>query len=253
MLNLQTFSYQSQNVRTVIKNGEPWFLAKDVCDILEINNPSQALTRLDDDEKNTIILNEGIGNPEKSIVSESGLYSLILGSRKTEAKQFKRWITHEVIPSIRKHGIYATPEAIETMLNDPDTMIITLQKLKEERERRLLAEKTLEEQKPKIVFADAILSAKTNILVNDLAKILKQNGVDTGEKRLFKWLRDNEYLISRKGSDYNSPTQKSMELGLFVIKETPIFHSDGTTTIQKTSKVTPKGQQYFLKKFLKAS
>jgi anti-repressor protein len=242
----KVFDYQDKQVRTVTQGGEPWFVAKDVCAILEIENPSQALTRLDDDEKNTIILNEGIGNPERSIVSESGLYSLILGSRKLEAKAFKRWITHEVIPSIRKHGVYAKDE----LLDNPDLFITALQELKKEREQRKLLETKVEQDKPKVLFADAVTASNTTILVGELAKLLKQNNIDVGQNRLFAWLRENGYLIRRNGTDYNMPTQYSMELGLFSVKETSITHSDGHITVSKTAKVTGKGQEYFINKFL---
>ena len=249
MNQLQKFNNQAKEVRTVIKNGEPWFVAKDVCEVLELGNPSQALTRLDEDERNTIILNEGIGNPEKSIVSESGLYSLILGSRKPEAKQFKRWITHEVIPSIRKHGTYMTPNFVESALNNPDTMITFLQKYKEEQQKRIEAEKQIEAQKPKVIFADAVSISKTSILIGDLAKLIKQNGYDIGQKRLFKWLRENGYLM-QYGESYNMPTQKSMQLGLFEVKEGTVINPDDSIRITKTTKVTGKGQIYFINKFI---
>lgn len=250
---LSVFNYNSKLVRTVIKNGEPWFLAKDICDILEIGNPSQAISRLDLDEKDTIILNEGIGNPEKSIVSESGMYALVLGSRKQEAENFKRWVRKEVLPSIRKHGAYMTPETIEKVLLDPDTIINIATQLKQERQLRQQAEHQIEEQKQKVLFADAVSASKTSILVGELAKILKQNGIDIGQNRLFEWLRKNNYLISRKGTDYNMPTQYSMELGLFEVKETTITHSDGHISVSKTPKITGKGQQYFVSKFLNAA
>lgn len=239
---------QFGKVRVQVINDEPWFVAKDVCDALEINNPSQALSRLDEDEKNTIILNEGIGNPEKSIVSESGLYSLVLGSRKQEAKQFKRWITHEVIPTIRKHGAYLTEDKIEEVLLNPDTIIRLAMDLKEEKKKRLQLQETIEVNKPKVLFADSVETSKTSILVGELAKILKQNGHEIGQNRLFEWLRNNNYLISRKGTDYNMPTQMSMNLGLFEIKETSITHADGHVTVSKTPKVTGKGQIYFISK-----
>lgn len=252
MSNLIPFNYEDKQVRTITKDGQPWFVAVDVCNILEIGNPTQALTRLDEDEKDTIILNEGIGNPEKSVVSETGLYSLILGSRKQEAKQFKRWITHEVIPSIRKHGAYMTPETIEKTLTNPDFIIQLATQLKDEQAKRILAETQIEMDKPKVLFANAVSISKTTILIGELAKLLKQNGIDIGEKRLFAWLRENGYLINRKGTDYNAPTQKSMELKLFEVKETVVTHSNGHITVNKTTKVNGKGQVYFINKFLDA-
>lgn len=146
----QVFNYEGANVRTVVKDGNVWFVAKDVCGILEIGNPSQALNRLDNDEKNTIILNEGIGNPNKTVVNEPGLYALILGSRKSEAKAFKRWVTHEVLPSIRKHGAYMTPETIEKTLSNPDFIIQLATKLKEEQQARAELEEKVIEMEPKV-------------------------------------------------------------------------------------------------------
>lgn len=249
MNQLQIFNFGSNEVRVLEIKNEPWFVAKDVCDVLEIGNPSQALSRLDDDEKNTIILNEGIGNPQKSIVNEPGLYTLILGSRKPEAKQFKRWVTHEVIPSIRKHGAYMTPDVIEKVLLNPDTIIQIATQLKEEQTKRREAEQIIEEQKPKVLFADSVSASNTSILIRELAKLISQNGVPIGEKRLFEWLRSNGYLIKKPGSDYNTPTQRSMELGLFEIKQSTINRSNGIQ-IMKTPKVTGRGQLYFINKFL---
>ena len=251
MMDLRIFKNDEfGNVRTVVVDGEPWFVAKDVCECLDIGNPSQALTRLDSDEKNTIILNEGIGNPEKAVVNEYGLYTLVLGSRKPEAKAFKRWITHEVIPSIRKHGGYLTPEKVEEALLNPDTLIRLATSLKEERARREKAEAQVEGMKPKALFADAVATAENSILVGELAKLIKQNGVDIGEKRLFGWMREKGYLIARKGSDWNMPSQRSMELGILEIKERTINNPDGSVRITKTPKVTGKGQVYFVNKFL---
>lgn len=249
------FDFKGAQVRTLVdENGDPWFVAKDVCDILGIVNNRDAISGLDEDEKNTVAINNGIpGNPNKTIVSEAGLYSLVLRSRKPEAKEFKRWVTHEVLPSIRRHGMYATDATIDNILNDPEFGIRLLTNLKNERARRHEAEKTIEEQKPKVLFADAVSASKTSILVGDLAKILKGNGINIGANRLFQWLRDNGYLISRNGTDRNMPTQRSMELGLFEIKETAITHSDGHVTINKTPKVTGRGQTYFVNKFLAAN
>lgn len=240
------FNFKGNEVRVVMNNDEPWFVAKDVCDVLEIANPTQALHRLDDDERSMF----NIGRQgDVNVVNEPGLYSLILGSRKPEAKSFKRWVTHEVIPSIRKHGAYMTPETIERTITDPDFIIGLATRLKEEQQRTANLQKQIELDKPKVVFADAVTTSKTSILVGELAKILKQNGVCIGQNRLFEWLRENGFLIKRKGTDYNMPTQKSMELGLFEIKETSVTHSDGNITINKTPKVTGKGQLYFVNKF----
>lgn len=230
------------NVRIILQDNEPWFVAKDVCDCLEINNSRQALSRLDYDEKNSVILNDGTaGNPEKSIVNEYGLYSLVLSSRKPEAKEFKRWITHDVLPSLRKYGTYS--------MNIPRTLPDALKLYANEIEAHNQTKALLEEQKPKVLFADAVSASDTDILIGDLAKLLNQNGHNIGQNRLFERLRNEGFLISRKGGSYNMPTQRAMELGLFRIKETAITHSDGRTSINKTPKVTGKGQLYFINRY----
>lgn len=255
MNQLQVFNNtEFGRVRTMVINGSPWFVAKDVCECLDINNSRQALARLDSDEKNSVILNDGTpGNPEKGIVNEYGLYSLVLSSRKPSAKAFKRWITHEVIPAIRKHGAYMTGETLEQALTSPDFLIRLATELKTEQEARRLAEQKIEADKPKVLFADSVAASHGSILVGELAKLLNQNGIDIGQNRLFNWLRENGYLICRKGTDYNMPTQRSMEMQLFSIKETAITHSDGHVSISKTVKVTGKGQLYFVNKFLKGA
>lgn len=233
-------------VRTITENGEPLFIAADVCKALDIKNFTQAVSRLDTDERSML----NIGRQGKTnVVNEYGLYNLVLASRKPEAKAFKRWITHEVIPAIRKHGGYLTPAKTEELLSDPDLIIQLATNLKEERTARNQAEQQLAVAKPKVLFADAVAASDSTILIGDLAKIIKQNGHAVGQQRMFKWLREHGYLIKRMGADYNSPTQKAMELGLFKIKETAITHSDGHVTVSKTVKVTGKGQQYFIAKF----
>lgn len=240
-MDLQIFkNHTFGNVRVVEQGGEPWFVAKDVCDCLEIKNTTDALKRLDDDERARFNLGR---QGETNIVNEYGLYSLVLSSRKPEAKEFKRWITHEVIPSIRKYGSFnmAIPRTLPDALNAYAREIEAHQK----------TQALLEAQRPKVLFADSVAASHTSILVGELAKILHQNGIkDMGQNRLFTWMRNNGYLISRKGTDYNSPTQRAMELGLFQIKETIVSHADGHTSISKTTKVTGKGQQYFINKLL---
>ena len=254
MNNLQIFkSPDFGQVRTIQQNGEPWFIGKDVAEILGYKKPENAIAVHVDDEDKTTTLIQGTGSNYKSnavIINESGLYSLILSSKMPKAKEFKRWVTSEVIPAIRKHGGYLTADKIEQALTDPDTIIKLATTLKEERAARQQAEASLQAAKPKVLFADAVSASDSTILIGDLAKILKQNGYNTGQKRLFQWLRDNGYLIKRQGADYNSPTQRSMELGLFRVKETPIIHADGHVTVNKTVKVTPKAQIYFANKFL---
>lgn len=231
-------------VRTTVIDGEPWFVGKDVCDALEIRNSRDAMIRLDDDEKNTVALTDGIqGNPNKTVINEPGLYSLVLSSRKPEAKAFKRWITHDVIPAIRKNGGYSVPQSPEEQMAQG---LLAAQKLLAEKDKRI------EEMRPKEIFADAVSVSKTDILIGDLAKLIKQNGRDIGQKRLFAWLREKGYLIKRKGLDWNMPTQRAMEMKLFRVKETVVTHADGHTTVSKTTKVTGKGQVYFVNKFLAA-
>ncbi|MEC0140769.1 phage antirepressor KilAC domain-containing protein [Paenibacillus macerans] len=246
----QIFNFHGQQIRTIDKDGQPWFVLTDVCSVLEIGNPSQVKVRLDDG----VISNEGIpdalGRTQRAtIINEDGLYDVILESRKPEARAFRKWVTSEVLPTIRQHGAYMTPAKIEEVLLNPDTIIDLAQRLKQANEDRAMLTQKIEADRPKVLFADAVATSKTNILVGELAKILKQNGVEIGQNRLFAWLRENGYLISRRGTDYNMPTQRSMELGLFEIKETSISHSDGHVTINKTPKVTGKGQVYFINKF----
>lgn len=244
MNELQIFkNNQFGNVRIVMKGQEPWFVAKDICECLAISKHRDAISRLDSDERGSLKVDTLGGKQEMSTVNEYGLYSLVLSSRKPEAKEFKRWITHDVIPQIRKTGQYVA--------DIPRTLPDALRAYANEVEEHNKAKALIEEQKPKVLFADSVAASHTSILVGDLAKLLHQNGVkDMGQKRLFNWLRENSYLIKRKGSDYNSPTQKAMEMGLFQIKETVVSHADGHTSVNKTTKVTGKGQQYFINKFL---
>lgn len=230
-------------IRTTVQNGEPWFIANDVLRILAVSNSKDALRTLDDDEKTGVDIIDPHGRLQKTnCISEAGLYSIILRSRKPEAKAFKRWITHEVIPSIRKTGGYI--EGQEHM-SDADLMAKALLVAQRQIEQR---DKQLQEMQPKALFADSVCASSTSILIGELAKILKQNGVATGQNKLFAWMRDNGYLIRRKGADYNMPTQRSMEMQLFEIKETVVTHADGHTSINKTTKVTGKGQVYFVNK-----
>ena len=238
-------------VRTLTIDEKPYFVGKDVAEILGYSNSRKAIAdHVDEEDKDTVTIRDGKGNPNQTVINESGLYSLILSSKLPNAKKFKHWVTAEVLPSIRKHGAYMTDSTLEQALTSPDFLIKLATELKTEKEKRQALEVQAEENKPKVLFADAVSVSQTSILVGDLAKIIKQNGVDIGANRLFAWLRDNGYLVKRKGSDYNMPTQYSMELQLFEVKETVITHSDGHTSISKTPKVTGKGQQYFVNKFL---
>ena len=175
---------------------------------------------------------------------------LVFSSKLPTAEKFTDWVTMEVLPTVRKHGAYMTPDTLDRMIASPEFGIKLLSALQEEREQRAKLENKVEVDAPKVLFADAVSASKTSILVGELAKLLKQNGVDIGQHRLFRWMRENGYLIRRNGTDFNMPTQKSMDLRLFTVKETAITHSDGTVTVSKTTKVTGKGQQYFIQKFL---
>lgn len=243
---------QFGQIRTTVDGGDPLFVAADVCKALGIENSRMAMSRLDDDEKGVSSTDTLGGTQHLTVVTESGLYSLVLGSRKPEAKAFKRWITHEVIPTIRKTGGYVNDDAafVATYLPNVDEQTKALFRQTLATVRSLNSK--IEADKPKVLFADAVSTAHTSILIGELAKILKQNGVEIGQNRLFEFLRNKGYLISRKGTDYNMPTQYSMERGLFEIKETAISHSDGHTSVSKTPKVTGRGQQYFVSLFLGA-
>lgn len=250
--NLQTWSYGNSEIRTIQKDGEPWWVLSDVCKVLELSSPHKVADRLEADEKGRNLIPTLGGMQEMTTVNESGLYAVILRSDKPQAKPFRRWVTSEVLPSIRKHGAYMTDQTLEQALTSPDFLIQLATQLKEEKEQRKQLEAKVEQDKPKVLFADSVSASKSSILVGELAKILKQNGVDTGQFRLFAWLHENGYLIKREGSDYNMPTQKSAEMGLFEVKRTIITHSDGHITTNKTPKVTGKGQVYFINKFMNA-
>jgi len=243
---LQIFNYNSKQVRTIIKDGEPWFIAKDVCECLEIDNSRMALERLDDDEKGVSSIDTLGGQQRMQIVNEAGLYSLVLSSRKPEAKAFKRWITHEVIPSIRKYGLYATPDTVEKILENPDYMIEILQKYKEEKQKRLEAENRLKEQEPLVLFAGTCLKSKDNILVRELAKIAKDKSIEIGEKRLYQKLREWKIIMP----DSTEPYQEHIDRGYFVVEEKPVNTPYGVI-LSKTTKVTPKGQVYIIEREIK--
>lgn len=253
----EIYNFKGQEVRTVTIDNEPYFLGNDVANILGYKRPGDAIKQhIDEDDRKTLTykafgdlehsLWKGNDFSNKTFITESGVYALIFGSELPQAKEFKRWVTSEVLPTIRKHGMYAT----EQLLDNPDFAIEVFNRLKEEREVRKSLEAKIETDKPKVIFADAVSTSKTSILVGDYAKFLRQNGLNYGQNRLFAWMRENGYLISRKGASWNMPTQRSMELGLFEIKETAVQHSDGHVTVNKTPKVTGKGQLYFSEKLL---
>lgn len=239
---VQPFDFKGHQVRTLtFETGQTWWVLKDVCDVLGIKNATDVAKRLDQDEVTRF--NLGGLSGESNIVNESGLYKIVLRSDKPQAHEFQRWVTHEVLPSIRMHGGYMLGQERMT----PEQMALASMRWLQSKVRE--QEEQLGRQRPKVLFADAVTASHTDILVGDLAKILKGNGVDTGATRLFAWMREHGYLM-KSGSAKNMPTQKSMELGLFRVKETTVVHSDGHTTINKTPKVTGKGQAYFISRFL---
>lgn len=253
MNELQIFnSEEFGDIRTVTIDNEPWFVGKDVATALGYSNASKAVsTHVGEEDRILKVLeadsqNGNVVKTQTALINESGLYALIFGSKLESAKRFKHWVTSEVLPAIRKHGVYAVDE----LLSNPEMAIKAFTALKEEREKNKALEADNQRMKPKEIFADAVATSHTSILIGDLAKLLKQNGVETGQKRLFEWLRENSYLIKRKGADWNMPTQKAMELGLFEVKESTVNNPDGSVRINKTTKVTGKGQQYFINKFL---
>lgn len=258
-------------VRTLEREGEPWFVGKDVAAALGYSNTKDALIKHVDDEDKRLVQRSEIATIENHIpksvlpmnfvsadipnrgltfINESGLYSLVLSSKLPAAKEFKHWVTSEVIPSIRKHGAYMTPEKIEEVLLNPDTIIRLAQELKAEQEARRKLETEAEVNRPKALFADSVSSSSDTILVREMAKILRQNGVKVGQNRLYQWLRENGYLIRQRGDDYNMPTQYSLEHGLMTVKESTFTPADGEPKIWKTAKITGKGQLYFVNKFL---
>src|SRR5690625_1306444 len=250
-MNQLTKMFEGKELTIIEKGNEPHFLLKDVCEILGIGNHRHVRARLEDDVVSNYPIKDRLGRTQQAtFVNEDGLYDVIVDSRKPEARRFRTWITSEVIPSIRKHGTYMTPEKIEEVLLNPDTLIKLANNLKDEQEKRKQAEQTIEQQKPKVIFAEAVETSRSSVLVGELAKIIKQNGVDIGQNRLFKWLRDNGFLIKRKGESYNLPTQKSMDLELFEVKKRTINNPDGSIRTTRTPMVTGKGQIYFVKKFL---
>ena len=246
---IQTFANEQFGiVRAVIKNGDPWFVGKDVCAALSLDLAS-GIRGLDEDEKGLHIVQTPGGEQQMTIVSEPGLYSLILRSRKPEAKAFKRWVIHEVLPSIRRDGGYmaASPGESDEQLLARALVIANAALARRERENAELTSK-VEEAAPKVLFADAVDASSTSILVGELAKLLKQNGFDTGQNRLFSILRDEGFLM-KEGASKNMPTQKSMELGLMEIKVRTIMNPDGSIRETKTPKVTGRGQIFFINRY----
>ena len=244
MNEVQLFNFESHEVRSLLLNNERWFVGKDVAEALGYSKARNAIaTHIDSEDKKDAPIQGTLGGvQEMTVINESGLYSLVLSSKLPSAKKFKRWVTSEVLPALRKTGQYQVKE-----LSGQELMA---KALIEAQSVLAAKDKQIQEMKPKVVFADAVATSHTSILVGELAKILKQNGIEMGQKRLFAWLREKGYLIKRQGTDYNMPTQKAMELGLFEIKEGSYVNGSGVNITTKTPKITGKGQQYFINKFL---
>ena len=251
MQSIQVFNNPAfGNIRVAGTEANPQFCLADVCKALKLTAKG-VNQRLGDEVVSNYPITDKLGREQQALfVNEDGLYDVILDSRKTEARQFRKWITSEVLPTIRKHGAYMTDDALQKAIQNPDFLIQLATELKNEKQKRLVAEKKIQETRPQVIFADAVTASSDSILVGELAKLIKQNGVDTGQRRLFKWLRGNGYLCKKTGECFNEPTQYSMELGLFEIKKTVIQKPDGSAIISKTVKVTGKGQVYFVNKFL---
>lgn len=249
MNNLKIFeNAEFGQIRTAEVDGEPWFVGKDVAEALGYAEPRSAVSKkVEEVDRGVAEMETPSGKQNMTIINESDLYALIFGSKLESAKRFKHWVTSEVLPAIRKHGAYAVDE----LLNNPEMAIKAFTALKEEREKNKRLQTDVDRMKPKEIFADAVSASKTSILIGDLAKILKQNGINTGQNRLFETLRKDGYLIKQKGSNWNMPTQRAMEMGLFEIKESTHIDGNGCNVTTKTTKVTGKGQQYFINRYLK--
>lgn len=249
---IKKLDFKGAPLRTLTdKAGEPWFVAKDVCDILELSNVTEALRSLDDDEKSNFRISEVAQNGGRAplIISEPGLYKLIMRSRKPEAKEFQRWVTHEVLPQIRKTGGYIPATDADDDMTILAKAVMVGQRTMEAQKRKIASQQSrIVELEPKARFADAVAASDGTCLVGELAKMLRQNGMDIGQNRLFRLLQADGYL-GKSGSNRNVPTQRAMELGLFRIKETTVTHADGHTTVSRTPKVTGKGQRYFIDRY----
>lgn len=255
------------NIRVVQRDGEPWFVVSDVCEYFGITNRNRVMQQIDAEDKGGTQITTPGGKQTVTIINESGLYALLFALQPTKArgidedvvqkrveqiKLFKRWITHEVIPTIRKHGAYMTPETIEKTLTDPDFIIQLATQLKDEQAKRAALEAKIEADAPKVLFSDSVEASDCSILVGQLAKQLRQNGVDIGQQRLFKRLREEGYLCSSRGDRYNMPTQRAMDMGLFEIKERTVNNPDGSIRVTFTPMVSGKGQIYFTNRYMKS-
>lgn len=248
---IRKFDFRGASLRTLTDEaGEPWFVLKDCMSILDLGNPTETVKMFDDDEFSTTEVIDSIGRRQQAyIISEPGLYRLVMRSRKPEAKEFQRWVTHKVLPQIRKTGGYIPTSESDS---DEDIMaraVLVAQKTIKQKNQQIAEQQTrIVELEPKARFADAVAASDGTCLVGELAKMLRQNGMDIGQNRLFRLLQADGYL-GKSGSNRNVPTQRAMDLGLFRIKETTVTHADGHTTVSRTPKVTGKGQRYFIDRY----
>lgn len=251
-------------VRVAGTSENPLFCLADICRVLELCNPSQVKSKFTDgvtqiEGVSTTTNQHGVTTEQRvklTFISEKNLYKVIMRSDKPQAEPFQDWVCGEVLPSIRKHGAYMTNDTLEKALTSPDFLIQLATNLKEEQQKRITAEQKVEvaerqikQDAPKVLFANAVETSQRSCLIAELAKILQQNGVNIGQNRLFAWMRENGYL-GQKGEYYNQPTQKAMSQGLFELKKTTITKPDGTILVTTTTKVSGKGQVYFVSKFL---
>lgn len=264
MNNLQLFNFEGSQVRTVLIDGTPYFVGKDVAEVLGYASPRSAVSKhVPTDFRGVAEMETPSGKQKMTVISEAGLYKLIFASHAPNAEKFTNWVASEVLPSIRKHGAYLTDEKAFDVVHNKDGLVDLLQQAADQLKAKDIQ---IEEMKPKALFADAVSSSTASILIGELAKIIRQNNVEyitikengipkikkMGPNNLFKWLRQNHYLIAnKKRSDYNLPTQISLQLKIMEVKESTRVHADGHVSVDKTPKVTGKGQQYFINKFLK--
>lgn len=248
---IQQFDFKGASLRTLTDEaGEPWFVLKDCMSILDLGNPTETVKMFDDDEFSTTEVIDSIGRRQQAyIISEPGLYKLVMRSRKPEAKEFQRWVTHEVLPQIRKTGGYIPATDADDDMTILAKAVMIGQRTMEAQKRKIASQQSrIVELEPKARFADAVAASDGTCLVGELAKMLRQNGMDIGQNRLFRLLQADGYL-GKSGSNRNVPTQRAMDLGLFRIKETTVTHADGHTTVSRTPKVTGKGQRYFIDRY----
>lgn len=252
MNELQIFKNEEfGEIRTIEVNNQPWFVGKDVADILGYSNPQKAIRDHIKDKHKTVNETFTVNGTAPVLIDEAGVYSLVMRSKLPKAEEFQEWVTSEVLPTIRKTGGYINgSEAMSDSEIMAKALLVAQKTIEANKEKINQLMSDNERMKPKALFADAVANSDGTILIGELAKLIKQNGYDIGQKRLFAWMRENGYLIKQQGSSYNMPTQKAMQLELFKIKESSIIQPDGAVRLTRTVKVTGKGQQYFINKFL---